>query len=249
MKEACSTRVPEDSYPPPSSPESRKLPAVFPGAFLPILPILPILPRSCFFRRHQKGFFFPFFLPVAPPRGAWRSAPGPVRCPALPGSVHLRQEGKPRGGDGTQRRREGSDLRGVPGRQSPAQEVSDRTKVRRRPGVGPVPVLPLPRDTGSRHSALRSQVGRGGPRLWRGPPPQKQRRKEGREGPDPYAPPAMHRGLKHSLNLTFFLAQKVTIIIVKPHKETKRAETYSNLKFLFAGQGKNVCAFLFNRSF
>lgn len=90
MKEACSTRVPEDSYPPPSSPGSRKLPAVFPGAFLPILPVLPILPilsRSCFFRRHQKGFFFPFFLPVAPlpgARGEARPAQSAARpCPAL----------------------------------------------------------------------------------------------------------------------------------------------------------------------
>lgn len=216
MKEACSTRVPEDSYPPPSSPGSRKLPAAFPGAFL------PILPRSRFFRRHQEGFFFPFFLPPSP-RGSGRNAPGAELCPA-----RLCQEGKPGEAKGwVQRRREGSELRGP----SPAQEVCARTKLWRR-------------CRGCRYLGTPGAAAELCSRRWGealpGPSPQKHSGKEGREGPHPYALPAMQTALKHSLKLVFVLAQKVTIIIVKRHEQTEGAETYSNLKFFLAGQARNV---------
>lgn len=167
MKEACSTRVPEDSSPPPSSPVSRKLPAAFPGAFL------PILPRSRFFRRHQQGFLFLFFLPrVSPGRAEKRGAlPGPAR----PGSAQLRQEGKPRREDGMQRWKEGSDLGCFLGWQNPAQEVCAqevcaRSELRLR--------CPEP---GIRRSARRSQVGRGSPGSVRAPRPKNtgKRRKSG----------------------------------------------------------------------
>lgn len=56
MKEACSTRVPEDSSLPLSSSGSRRLPAACSGTLL--------LPRRCFLRRHREGFIylFPFWF-------------------------------------------------------------------------------------------------------------------------------------------------------------------------------------------
>lgn len=179
MKEACSTRVPEDSYPPPSSPGSRKLPAAFPGAFL------PILPRSRFFRRHQKQFLFTFFLPIFSPKcvekRAWpRALPGP----ACTGCAHLRQEGQPREVMGCRDGRKGH--RGL------SRPTQSRTG-----GVCPHKALPQSRCCpGLRRSALRSQVGRGGPRLSRDPPPQKHGRKEEERVPIP----TLHLQCRQRLN-------------------------------------------------
>lgn len=109
------------------------------------------------------------------------------------------------------------------GGQSPAKGVSAPHQGRGEgwPRPGSTVTGPVSLDTGSRRPPLQGRERRPAGLPWL-PAAKKRGEKKGRYGSDPYAPPAIRTSHQYSLDLIFLLSQKVMIIIVKPHNQTKK---------------------------